>query len=397
MRRGCQPSLVGESGEPTPLRRVEFSDQAIAETFLQDLLHRAPETLPVDELDSSFGPLISLGREISNIDNLFISPNGRLTIVETKLWRNPEATRQVVAQILDYAARVSRWSYADLETKARTEALHPTPLGSQSLYDFVAARSEDVLPESEFVDAVQQTLRTGRFLLLIVGDGIRESIEPIVGSLHNHPQKLFTFGLVQLQVFEDPHAGGGHLVVPQIVAHTTEIYRYVINVQTTGEATVSVEIENREPEKAGAASRHTLSEEEFFSQISDSQQRDWAKQLLDFGVGIRAVPVWGKAGVSVRLRDPAGSKTRFTLFVLTTSGNLYFGWLPQQMEATGRPVQIAAEFARQMCALFPSLSMTSNELETEGVVSTTEVGAKWDDFVQVITNFTARLEPDSQG
>jgi len=40
---------------------------------------------------------------------------GRLAVVEVKLWRNPEARRKVVAQILDYAKELSNWDYEDLQ------------------------------------------------------------------------------------------------------------------------------------------------------------------------------------------------------------------------------------------------------------------------------------------
>ncbi len=34
-------------------------------------------------------------------------------LVEAKLWRNPEARRKVIGQILDYAKELSRWNYED--------------------------------------------------------------------------------------------------------------------------------------------------------------------------------------------------------------------------------------------------------------------------------------------
>jgi hypothetical protein len=37
------------------------------------------------------------------IDNFMVSPSGLPVLVECKLWRNPEARREVVSQILDYA------------------------------------------------------------------------------------------------------------------------------------------------------------------------------------------------------------------------------------------------------------------------------------------------------
>ena len=56
---------------------------------------------------TGFSPPRTVGREVLTaaglIDVLYVSPAGLVTIVETKLWRNPEARREVVGQILDYA------------------------------------------------------------------------------------------------------------------------------------------------------------------------------------------------------------------------------------------------------------------------------------------------------
>jgi hypothetical protein len=393
MRRGCQPCLVDESGQSVALQRVDFTDTSVAETFLQELLHATPQVLPVDELDASYGPLISLGREISNIDNLFISPNGRVTIVETKLWRNPEATRQVVAQLLDYAVRVSSWDYSGLEKRAH-EALASAPIGSGSLYDHVAAQfPDDVLPEPEFVDAVQRGLSTGRFLLLIVGDGIRENVEAMVASLHEHPQKLFTFGLVQMQVFRSLQLPG-YLVVPQIVANSTEVVRAVVRVETTGQASVSVEIESAEPKSSGnSGPRHTLSEDEFFASVEDVETAALFHQLLDFGAELGAVPTWGTSSVSMRLRDPAGGQTRFTLFVLTVNGGMYTGWLAQQLNRTGRDSGIATDYVEQLCALFPSVTPRPGVPDSlSATISATEISERLDEFRQVVADLVDRLK-----
>ena len=44
-----------------------------------------------------------------------VTPNGDLIVIETKLWSNPESRRKVVAQILDYAKEMSKWTYSDLQ------------------------------------------------------------------------------------------------------------------------------------------------------------------------------------------------------------------------------------------------------------------------------------------
>ena len=124
MRRGLTPCIVGADHQSESLRRVGYADKGVAEEFLQIALHRNPKILPVEEIDPAYAPLVSLGREVANIDNLFVSPLGRITLVETKLWRNPQATREVVAQILEYATRLNAWSYEQLEARVR-EGLSP--------------------------------------------------------------------------------------------------------------------------------------------------------------------------------------------------------------------------------------------------------------------------------
>ena len=106
-RRYCTPIAMQQDGANIELRRIPFSQKTFDEGWLQELIYKQPHILPVTEIEPFFTPLIPLGREIpvgtGAIDNLFINLDGYLTIVETKLWRNPEARRKVVAQIIDYA------------------------------------------------------------------------------------------------------------------------------------------------------------------------------------------------------------------------------------------------------------------------------------------------------
>lgn len=113
------PLVVKDGAEPYSLKRIPTTEKMFQEERLQNLLFEHPDLLPVADVESAFSPLISIGREIPTnvgpIDNMFISPQGYLTIVETKLWRNPEARREVVGQIVDYAKEVSKWSFDDLD------------------------------------------------------------------------------------------------------------------------------------------------------------------------------------------------------------------------------------------------------------------------------------------
>ena len=85
-----KPAIVNREGKTTiNIERVPLNKRSIDEYWLQELIRKQPDLLPVEDIEPVFAPLIPIGREVStnagSIDNLFISPDGYLTIVETKL------------------------------------------------------------------------------------------------------------------------------------------------------------------------------------------------------------------------------------------------------------------------------------------------------------------------
>src|SRR5438093_4405396 len=115
-----RPLLVTAAGEDSqavlsftaqPFSRISPADAHIDERWLQHLLYKHPDLLPLDDLDVAFAPLITVAREIrtesGSIDLLLVNPFGYLTIVQTKMYRNPEARRQVSGQIPDYGSRLT--------------------------------------------------------------------------------------------------------------------------------------------------------------------------------------------------------------------------------------------------------------------------------------------------
>jgi hypothetical protein len=113
-------------------------------------------------------------------------------LVECKLWRNPEGRREVVGQILDYAKELSRWSSADLQ---REVSICLKQRDGNPMLDLVRA-AYPAVDEMEFNDSLTLNLRKGRFLLLIVGDGIRAGVEAIAEYLQAHAGLHFSLGLM---------------------------------------------------------------------------------------------------------------------------------------------------------------------------------------------------------
>ena len=105
--------------EGEKLRRVELQrNDDRNERWLQDLIFRHANLLPVEVFDEVFAPPIPLAQELpaggNSVDNVYVSPQGRLTLVETKLWKNPEKHRTVVAQIIEYASHLATWNLDQL-------------------------------------------------------------------------------------------------------------------------------------------------------------------------------------------------------------------------------------------------------------------------------------------
>lgn len=212
---------------PLPQVSTQAGEGSVDEAFIQALVHEHPGSLPIAEIDPVFVGPVPICRELNTpagaIDNFMITPSGLPVLVECKLWRNPEGRREVVGQILDYAKELSRWSSSDLQR----EVSRRLKRDGNPLLELVRAVAPDV-DEVAFNDAVTTNLRRGRFLLLIVGDGIREGVEAIAEYLQAHAGLHFSLGLVELPIYELP--GGGRLVVPRVLARTVNITRNVVAV-----------------------------------------------------------------------------------------------------------------------------------------------------------------------
>ena len=229
------PILISGSGSNVLLERVPLTGasgtSAYDEDWLQDLLYNHPESLPVAELNPSFVGLIPICRELLTpagpIDVLYATREGRIAVLEAKLWSNPEARRKVIGQILDYAKELSHWTYETLDA-AVLAARRRGQGAARSLFEVVCERHAE-LDEAQFIDSVSRNLRRGDLLLLIAGDGIRENVGAITNFIEDHGTLHFTFGLIEMAIYRMPD--GMHLVQPRVLAHSEVIRRIVVDVR----------------------------------------------------------------------------------------------------------------------------------------------------------------------
>ena len=220
-------NLAGRRDEEI-LRRIPLDTPAtqggIDESTLQDLLFRYPQTLPITAIDAAYDGAVPVCRELYTpagyVDTLYVNALGRLTLAEFKLWRNPQARREVIGQILDYAKEITFWNYEDLQREV-SKALKRT---GNVLYELVRTVDPEV-DEAAFVDNVTRHLRRGEFLLLIIGDGIREGVENIVDFVQRHSGLHFNLALVETALYRDTD---DRLIVQPRVLTRTEIVRRIV-------------------------------------------------------------------------------------------------------------------------------------------------------------------------
>ena len=191
------PVLISSGGACPKLERIILAAGTHDEAWLQKLIFEHPQILPIAQIEPGFGRPVPVAREVAcghgYIDDLYLTPAGEIILIETKLWRNVQARREVVAQALDYVSALMSMGYEAFEA-----AVLKARAGEETrLYDLIADEGE-ALDEAPFVDAVAQNLARGRMLVIALVDGIRQEAEALATLLQSHAGALFTFALVEL-------------------------------------------------------------------------------------------------------------------------------------------------------------------------------------------------------
>ncbi len=393
-QQGTPILLTDSKGRGTHLIQVPFGSPPFPEERLQFLLAEHPELIPVAEIEPAFNPLIFAGREVDTgsgpLDLLYVSPSGYLTLVETKLWENPEARRTAVAQIIDYATGLSRFSFDDLNTAVKQSLNSDGITAGCDLLD-IMKRAEDDFDEAGFIDHVTRNLARGFFLLLIIGNGIREGVERIADYLQKSPGLHFSLALVELGLYRvEPGKDFPLYIQPRTIARSVELVRAVVDIRAPRGLEVSVAIPTREDEETGRT-RRKLTEEMFYAELAENISSGLAKRvqgLVQRLLQMGAVTVWRARSLSVRYPDPGESGYKFTVVVFTTGGSFYLGWLDRVHNPGGYDKSIALRYRNCVASLVGAPKKESHELDPFPVQKLLEQA---DAFVNCVKDFLNNL------
>lgn len=339
------------------------------EAWLQRLIAQHPQALPIAEiepfLEGAVPVCLELDTKAGPIDLLLVSPKGDIVIVECKLWRNPQARREVVGQILDYAKELPRLSYEAFEDAIRKAEPAAGASHADSLYQRVGGDGAG-LAEKDFSDAVSRNLRRGRFLLLIVDDGIQEGVEAIADFLQQHAGMHFTLALVEIAIFKS-HPDG-FMVQPRILAKTVMVPRGVVLIEDGHIAVHHAPYAGGHGQpnaKTQASAPATISEARLYELLDAKEPglaaslRAFVAALEDLGETPRFTPTM------IVLKGVASERTLSLAHIHAEFASVWFGDEVSQATALGRR-DAALAYYRALASLIQDKTLRAEKLSPSG-------------------------------
>lgn len=181
--------LLGDDAKLLEMREVPYD----SESLLQDLLAKYPNLLAGEQMDLAeprrwilvsreFGvPGEEEGANRWSLDHLFIDQDGIPTLVEVKRSTDTRIRREVVGQLLDYAANaVSYWSVEEIRSRFQTQCEADGMSSEDRLADLMRMETD----AESFWERVKTNLQAGRIRMVFVADIIPAELRCVVEFLN---------------------------------------------------------------------------------------------------------------------------------------------------------------------------------------------------------------------
>ena len=262
------------------------------EDILQVLLENYPDLLPGEQIDPD-NPCrwLLVARELGvpsetdeagrwSLDHLFLDQDGVPTFVECKRALDTRLRREVVAQMLDYAANGTEYWTMDKLRQAATETVRQRGRSLDTeILDLIGESDESEI--EAYWKRVEANLRAGKVRLLFVSDSIPKELRRLVEFLNEQMERTEVLAVEIKQFVGDKHKA----IVPRVIG-ATETARSAKDVGETKPKT------NQED----FLSKCTLEARPFFEHVlAEARKRE---QSLS----------WGKTGFSVGVTIPPDNR-----------------------------------------------------------------------------------------
>jgi len=247
----------------------------VGEKWLQSLLAMQPAILgqALMDLTGESVELVLLGTEVQVSDaglvDLLFWDGERPVIVEAKLFGNPGARRQVLAQTLDYSTALMEFTSDDVED-----------LVSEAFTEEAARQFSD----PELRQRLEDALSEGNLLLVIVGDRVNEKAVRLAKAMFaDELGSRLELAFVELQLFQRPNGGEYDVVsrpVWSLLVEARKVLRFrVVDSAERELRTVRAFEDAPDEEPAGRVS--LLVDE--LAEVREDEARTWVRALWQEG------------------------------------------------------------------------------------------------------------------
>ena len=312
--------LINEKNEPVEMREEPYGSEAM----LQKLLADHPAILAGDQIDREnprrwlfITQELGLASEAEGggrwfVDHLFIDQNAVPTIIEVKRSTDTRIRREVVGQMLDYAANAVL--YLPIQSIRERFEVQCEKRGKTPEQELLETLGTDDDGET-FWQKVKVNLQAGKVRLVFVADEIPSELRRIVEFLNEQmdPAEVLAVEIKQYV------SGSLRTLVPSVIGQTQEAQQR----KSTG--------------TNSARPTRQWDEASFFEELrnrSGAVEMDVAQKLLRWGKDHATRVNWGKgtrSGSFTPTLEHDGEE--YSLFVCYTSGTVeatfdYLRWKP---------------------------------------------------------------------
>jgi hypothetical protein len=228
-------------------------------------------------------------------------------------------------------------------------------VSNKSLIELVKLNAEtNEIDEKYFIDSVAKNLKNGRLLLLIIGDGIHESVEEMADYLQQFAQINFTLALIELQVYLNLK-DNSKLILPQTIIRTKEITRAIIKIESNLSKDINIDVQsNFDVNKDDKVKiNNTLTYDDFFSQLKQNSNLEivsFVKQIISDCESKGMLIELGKSTIGFKLIDDRNNK--ISIFFIDRKEFFYLWYVGNQLNNKGYNPSIGLKFAEDTANLF---------------------------------------------
>lgn len=195
------------------------------EDALQSIFENYPEILPGHQIAAGADDpprFVLLRREMPvgsswSLDHLYVDQYGIPTLVETKLSQNPESRREVIGQIVEYAASAdSTWT----STLIRERSSRYWQDRGETLENVLEREFGPDLDIEAFWSLVDTALRQHNLRLIIAADELRPEVRRMIEYLNKEMRNAQVLGLELECYAEDDHSV---ILSPHLIGQSSQI------------------------------------------------------------------------------------------------------------------------------------------------------------------------------